>query len=313
MNIIGLEQVRQYMSAPTESLHIKPASTFLDKVLAKIEGSDDDIVGDRMPWAKTWNLFRARPKEVTIITGYNGHFKSMLLNYIILDLLRFRKCLIVSPEMPPDETLYRMTLQAAGNGEPTPQFATKFANWTDNRLWLYEQTDSMKTDVLKAVIRYASAELNIRHVVVDSLMMCGTDGFDSHGSLKQEKEFVRDLTSLAKDHNIHIWLVAHARKAGERDERKPPGKQDVSGSGHITNLASNVFSCWHNIVRKEKLENVELSEDERKKIESAPEFLLTCCKQRNGAWQGKVAFWMNSGLQFVENYGDRATIRDYSE
>jgi len=298
------------MAAPAESLHIKPASEYLSKVLDRIDGTNDDVSGDRMPWQKSWNILRLRASELSIWTGFNGHYKSMLLNFIMLDVMQFRRVLIISPEMQPEETLYRMCLQAAGNNNPPAPFVRQFTRWTDGRFWIYEQADSIKVDVIKAVIRYAAIELEINHIVIDSLMMCGTDGNDSHASQTQEKVFVRDLVSLAKDHNIHIHLVAHARKSQARDESKAPGKQDVLGSGHITNLAHNVFSVWWNVPRHEKLEG-DLSDVDRKKFEQKPEILLTCCKQRNGWWKGKLCLWLNDGLQFLESQGERGPRHEY--
>jgi twinkle protein len=308
---INLDDVRAYMATPKDALFIKPASVFLDKVLARLDGDNDDANGERFPWPKSWNLMRLRPAELSIWTGFNGHYKSMILNFIMLDVMHFRKVLIISPEMLPEETLYRMCLQAAGNHNPPEPFVRRFARWTDDRLWIYEQTDSIKVEVIKAVVKYASIELGINHIVIDSLMMCGTDGSDSHASLTQEKVFVRDLVSLAKDHNIHIHLVTHARKSQDRNESKPPGKQDVLGSGHITNLAHNVFSVWWNVPRHEKLDG-ELSDVDRKKFEQKPEIILTCCKQRNGSWKGKLCLWLNDGLQFLGSHGERGPRHEYN-
>lgn len=310
MRQINLEQIKAYMDAPAESLHIKPASEFVERVIERIEGKNDDVMGDRMPWEKSWQKIRLRPSELSIWTGFNGHYKSMILNFIMLDVMRFKKVLIISPEMRPQETLYRLCLQASGNSAPTESFVRQFAQWTDGCFWIFEQTDSLKIETIKAVIRYASIELGINHIVLDSLMMCGTDGSDSHASQTQEKVFVRDLVSLAKDHNIHIHLVAHARKSERRNESKAPGKQDVLGSGHITNLAHNVFSVWWNVPRHEKLQG-DLSEVDRKQIEQKPEILLTCCKQRNGGWKGKLYFWLNDGLQFLGSYGERGPRHEY--
>ena len=84
MKPINYEQVRKYMEAPAESLHIKPASEFLNPVLARIEGKKDDVLGDCFPWQRSYRQFQMRKSELSIWTGFNGHYKSMILNYIMM-------------------------------------------------------------------------------------------------------------------------------------------------------------------------------------------------------------------------------------
>jgi hypothetical protein len=61
---------------------------------------------------------------------------------------------------------------------------------------------------------------------------------DAFGGDKNEKQssFVNSLADLAKQANIHIILVAHPRKSLTFLRR-----EDIGGSGDITNLADNVY------------------------------------------------------------------------
>ena len=110
-----------------------------------------------------------------------------------------------------------MTYQATRQRHPTKQEIRNFHNWCAERIWLYDQHGTIDPKIIFAVIRYAVDVFEIEHVVIDSLMKCGlSESKDFDGV----KSFVDELTTLAKDLNIHIHLVAHSRK-GSSDGGDP--------------------------------------------------------------------------------------------
>src|SRR6185369_14223147 len=137
------------------------------------------------------------------------------------------RAVICSFEMKPAATLQRMVRQASHGPEPTIDFIHKFHDWTDDKLWLYDQQGSVKPERVLSVCRYFADQLKGQHVVIDSLMKCGI----AEDDYNRQKWFIGELTSIAMDKKIHIHLVHHSRKQG--DENAPPGKMDAKGSGAI--------------------------------------------------------------------------------
>lgn len=281
----------KYLAAPVDAAKVKPASNWCYGVIDRIHG-DNALQGIHLPWGKTQSNIRLRPGELSIWAGINGHGKSAMLSQVMLSAMRQdEKVCIASMEMTPVQTMARMTRQAVGVGLPSGEYIRKFHEWTDDRLWLYDQIGTVKSDKLIAVIRYCTEELKIKHFVIDSMMKCGIGGDD----YRAQKNFIDELSTHAKDYGMHIHLVAHSRK--KENEKGVMDKFDVKGTSEITDMADNVFTVWRN---KHK------EEEQRKPIPNAevmlrPDALLICDKQRHGEWEGKVGMWYHRGtFQFLE-------------
>jgi twinkle protein len=109
-------------------------------------------------------------------------------------------------------------------------------------MWMFNVLGQAKTDRMLEVFEYAVRRHGVSHVVIDSLMMIEDVPEEGRGALEAQRQFMNKLAAFAKRNRVHVHLVAHPRKA--EDERRAPGKQDVSGSGKITSLADNHLSVW---------------------------------------------------------------------
>lgn len=266
---------------------IRRASDWTDDVLRRIAG-EGGTVGDVLPWQKTHRQVQLRPGEVSIWAGINGHGKSLLLGQVMLWLMEKARCLIASMEMKPDATIERMLRQASGQHHPAAGYTRNWMGWTDDRLWIYDQLDSIQSDKILGMATYAGEQLAVNHIVIDSLMKCGIDP-DNYGA---QKTFVDRLCWLAKDFNAHIHLVCHMRKR-ER-EGHIPDKFDIKGTSELSDLVDNVFIVHRN---KDKEAKIEAGEN----VESiVPDTSLIVSKQRHGEWEGKINLWFDQrSNQFV--------------
>lgn len=290
--MLNENDINDFINNRDESDHanVKTPSAFLDDLLAHFEGGD--IPGDCMPWQKTHNLIRFRHSELTIWNGINGHGKSNVLGQVILHLLSDRKACIASLEMKPVTTLSRMIRQALGSRSPTSNYITKFVDHADGKLWLYDQQGTVSAGKVIGVMYYAAEKLGVEHFVVDSLMKCGIGEDDYNG----QKRFVDQLCACAKDTQMHVHLVTHAKKTD--NEYDTPGKMSVKGSGSITDQADNVLTVWRNKKKEQKIAAGDTS-DETAKL---PDELICCDKQRNGEYEGKIALWFDvESMRYNEN------------
>jgi twinkle protein len=289
---------------------VKPAALWIDELIDRIK-SPVQQKRAVMPWRKTHKLIQFRPGEVTLWGGANGHGKSLVTGQVSLSLCtQGERACIASFEMKPLKTLERMARQWSGHNPADPAFDGnpeaqrqfievygQFKDWTETRLWLYDQQGTVTASQVCAVVRYCAKELSVTQFVIDSLMKCVAGEDDYNG----QKAFIDDLTAIARDYGIHIHIVHHIRKPS--DESHKPNKYDYKGTGAITDQVDNVISVWRNKVKEKKREaggDVNLQD---------PDCLLICDKQRNGEWEGNIGLWFDHGSQqFVANHGDEPLI-----
>lgn len=285
---------------------VKPASVWVQELIDRIHSP---VKQKRavMPWRKTHGLVQFRPGEVTVWGGANGNGKSLVTGQIALSLCtQGERVCIASFEMKPLKTLERMGRQWSthnvsdpafhGNENAKRQFIElygQFRDWTNGKLWLYDQQGTVTASQVCAVVRYCAKEKGITHFFVDSLMKCVAAEDDYNG----QKMFVDQLTAIARDHEIHIHLVHHIKKPA--DESHKPTKYDYKGTGAITDQVDNVISVWRNKAKERKREAGAVVEDKE------PDALLICDKQRNGEWEGNIGLWFDANSQqYLGNPGE---------
>lgn len=278
---------------------VKPASLYVQELIDRI--NSPRVTKHRfMPWGKTHRLIQFRPGEVTVWGGPNGSGKSLVTGQVALSLCaQDEKVGVASFEMKPVKTLERMGRQWTKFNANDPQIAgnpvelrsmldlyAQFRDWTDGKLWLYDQQGTIHWKQVCAVARYCAKELGITQFFVDNLMKCVAGEDDYNG----QKAFVDELCAIARDYNMHIHLVHHIKKPATDDAK--PSKYDFKGTGAITDQPDNVICVWRN-KRKER-------EVQAKKFvaETDPDALLIIDKQRHGeGWEGNIGLWFDRQSQ----------------
>jgi twinkle protein len=99
----------------------------------------------------------------------------------------------------------------------------------------------------------------------------------------EQKRFVSRLTDFVKVHDCHIHLVAHPRKAASDTDE--PGKVDIKGTSHITDLAHNVVVLYRP-TDDQKANSI-------KKGKVAADMVLFVKKNREFGVEGAVMFKFN--------------------
>lgn len=212
--------------------------TSIEKVLSGFKGLDDAINGFILG-------------EVSVWSGINSSGKSSVLSQVLIEAVDqgFSTCLY-SGEMPAAMLRYWVNLQVAGeknildginkaNNEPyiyiKPEVLEKASKWYGDKFYLFDTQLSDRADDIFDVFEYAVKRHDVKVFVIDNLMTVNYSSSSSDFYMKQS-EFVGKIISFAQKFNVHVHLVAHPRKtSGELT------KQDVAGTGDITNKANNVF------------------------------------------------------------------------
>lgn len=277
---------------------VKSASVYVQALMDRVDSGLQEKQAF-MPWFKTKELIQFRPGEVTIWGGPNGSGKSLVTGQVALSLCaQGEKVCIASFEMKPTKTLERMGRQfttfplfdiamsdPAIKADTLQQYA-EFRDWTETRMWIYDQQGTIQWRQVCAVARYCARELGITNIFVDSLMKCVAGEDDYNG----QKAFVDEICSIARDENIHIHLIHHIKKPAT-DSQKPT-KYDLKGSGAITDQVDNVIAVWRD---KEKERDRQAGKPLQ---ETRPDSLLIVDKQRNGeGWEGYIGLWYHRESQ----------------
>lgn len=287
---------------------VRPASEWVDDVIDSFYGQTAAAHWAPVGFDKMRGKFDLRPGEVTLWTGVNGHGKTTFLSDVMLRVMSGgQKVCLASLEMKPAVSMKKMSQQAAGIGSPSIAFIKAFSSWTDGKLWIYDHLGKLAASRALAIATYVRNELQIDHLVIDSLMKCGL-GTDDYTA---QKDFVDALCSIARDTGLHIHLVCHMRK-GE-NENKPAEKFDVKGASEIVDLCDNLMIVWKNLPKAKDLADADREKDSIKRhqlidqINLKPDAFVRLAKQRNHPWEGSWAFWFDrDSQQFLENSNTRA-------
>lgn len=300
MPVIGPDDIdfSLYEHVTDHKQKVKSASVYVQALMDRVNSGIKEQQAF-MPWMKTKELIQFRPGEVTIWGGPNGSGKSLVTGQVALSLCaQGEKTCIASFEMKPTKTLERMGRQfthfplfdvamsdPAIKADTLQQYA-EFRDWTDTRLWIYDQQGTVQWRQVCAVARYCARELGITHVFIDSLMKCVAGEDDYNG----QKAFVDEICSIARDENIHIHLIHHIKKPAN-DSQKPT-KYDLKGSGAITDQVDNVIAVWRDKEKERDRQTGKPLQDTR------PDSLLIVDKQRNGeGWEGYIGLWYHRESQ----------------
>jgi len=276
-----------------DAASIRSASHWQEDVLDRLN-TEPHTLGRLLPWDKTSQHVQIRPGELSIWAGYNGHMKSMILNQVIFDLItQGDTACIASLEMKPVTTLTRMVKQATAYAVPQDNLVADFFNYLHEKLYLYDQYNTVPAKRILQMTRYCAEQLKLNHIVIDSLMKCGM-GVDDYN---RHRKFIDELTAIAKGTGVHIHLVAHMKKAESAQHQQD--KFGVSGHADITNMADNVYIVWKDKKKEHEKNKPEFDRDMR--IMDNPDHILTIDKQREGEWEGRVSLWFDpKSLQFTQ-------------
>lgn len=275
---------------------LRNASHFTDEVIRLFWPEPEAHVGYSMPYGKLDGKMVFRPGELTLWSGAAGSGKSQIISDCIPHWIKAgsRVCL-ASLEMKGAQSLRRMAKQTGGVDRPTPEFIAAIMAYLDTGLLLYERVGKAGVETLLEVFDYARAKYGCDQFIIDSLMRLGIAGDDYNG---QEKA-VFQIVDWGLRHNVHVHLVAHARK-GEKGSGAPE-TEDIKGAMEIGANAFNILTVWRNRKLEELAKNGEKPDDEA----DQPGVLLNVAKQRNGDFEGKVGLWFDQDTYRYHSSFDR--------
>lgn len=279
---------------------LRPATSYVDEVFAYY--ADADVRhGETLPWRKTENTVRIRNGETTIWAGINGHGKSQVAGHVATHNMAMggRWC-VASMEFKPYKMLARMFRQATATSQPTLADREPLIDLCSDRLWVFDVQGNARADRILEVFEYAYRRYGVTHFLIDSLAKCGF-GEDAYN---EQKAFVDRLSDFARNNDVQVHLVCHSRK--RQDESDVPDKFDIKGTGAITDMVDNVFIVWRNKPKEKKIQEAVGDWAKQQARADGPDAILSCCKQREGEWEGFIKLWFDPRtLQYLESIDEQ--------
>lgn len=186
--------------------------------------------------------------ELSVWSGSNSSGKSTLVSQLGLEAVhQGYKVAMFSGEMPPKLVKYWLYLQAAGRDqvEPDPlsprhyqlkngvkeqltqKLSGSFAVYNND----FGNDWNMVSNVIFDWVKQKGSDV----VIIDNLMALNPP-MGIHDKYDIQTRIVQTLSAAAKQLNVHIHFICHPRKT-ESFLRK----NDISGTGDLTNTADNVF------------------------------------------------------------------------
>ena len=279
---------------------LRPATSYVDEVFAYY--ADADVRhGETLPWRKTENTVRIRNGETTIWAGINGHGKSQVAGHVATHSMAMggRWC-VASMEFKPYKMLARMFRQATATSQPTLADRESLIDLCSDRLWVFDVQGNARADRILEVFEYAYRRYGVTHFLIDSLAKCGF-GEDAYN---EQKAFVDRLSDFARNNDVQVHLVCHSRK--RQDESDVPDKFDIKGTGAITDMVDNVFIVWRNKPKEKKIQEAVGDWAKQQARADGPDAILSCCKQREGEWEGFIKLWFDPRtLQYLESIDEQ--------
>ena len=244
---------------------IDEAKPFPLEGVVRVEDLAEDVIrlyreGLRGGVSTGWNSvdqhYTVRPGELTIVTGVPSHGKSQFLDALAVNLARIHDLVIgiCSPENLPVARhlaklieLYTGQPFREGPQERVPQQGLLPAlQWLDDHFVFLAPEETLTLTELLQTARSLVTRHGIRGLIIDPW----NEFEHTRPNGQTETEYIcTSLTHIrrfARNHGVHVWLVAHPQKLYRREDGSypVPTPYDISGSAHWRNKADNCLTVW---------------------------------------------------------------------
>ncbi|WP_375663585.1 toprim domain-containing protein [Bartonella sp. CL63NXGY] len=266
---------------------LRRASDYKEQVIGLFWPEPEKHLGYTVPYPKLKDKLHFRPAELTLWSGASGAGKSQLLSDCIPHWIaqKSRLCL-ASLEMKGEQSLRRLTKQTGGLEQPTKETIERILHFLDEGLILYEHVGKSSVDTLLEVFDYCRARYGCDQFIIDSLMRLGIASDD----YARQEQAVYKMVDWAVLNNVHIHLVAHARKGGL--DKDIPSTEDIKGASEIGANAFNIITIWRNRSLEDKIFAASLAQ-EKADLAKRPGVIMNIAKQRSGDFEGKIGLWFD--------------------
>lgn len=217
-------------------------TTALEERVLRYETHPDSITGLETGWVEFDRMMDgAQPGNVTIVYAPSSRFKSMFIANVGHELaIRGAAGLWFTTEMPFLQVQERLlqihtglnfrSLRREGRMKDNKAtIARGIAELHGLPIHICDSSE-LETGALRAMVNRYKKWHDIKYIIVDLVDMVGTAQFKDD-SVAQQSAVMRQMKSIAKSSNVHIYLISHISK-GEKQMYKQAflSPEDMKGS-----------------------------------------------------------------------------------
>ena len=261
--------------------YLKGAGDFAEEVWNEFFGARG---AEEPGWALPINFkLKKRLGECTLVTGDDGSGKSTFLNYCALHLAAQGAHVVIgSFEMHPKKTIWMLVCQLLGTRDiPDSNFGQRQFNavmaWIANRFSFYSFLGIADWRDVLDTFRYAARHQGKNYFILDSVMRIGIGDDDYALQGLAAAQFAQ----FTQEYNVHLDLVIHENKGGER------GKAKVRGSKLWTANVDNVVKIEINSEKKPKLDDLWADLEEERAKKQPSESAIKEIEEKRAVWKAK--------------------------
>lgn len=205
--------------------------------------------------------YRVGLGQLTVVTGISFHGKTTFLDFLLLQYMKRHDwhIIIFSPEQYPP-TRHAAVLAAQLVGKPMPsqwrdvqgvmseREAVEAIGWVSRHVTFLDP-EGATVDELLRLAGIVAARTGAKGLVLDPWNEIAHDRSFMSETL-YTGDVLRRFKTFARQHGLHVWLVAHPTKLPRQSPDDPeivPGLEHISGSNNFRNKADMGLTVWRDI------------------------------------------------------------------
>lgn len=214
-------------------------------------------------------LYRARPGELSLVTGIPGSGKSRWLDYILYELARLHGWHhgVFSPENRVARHIARLLAlywQKPFRDGPRPRMTRweidQAKDWIDEHFVFFMPEDDMSLENILELAGAAVQRRGIRGLVLDPYNEFDSDRDRAETETSYINRFLKKIKQFCRTRDVHTWLVAHPKQLqkDKNGDYPVPTPYDISGSAHWRNRADMAVSVWRDLSPENQTNEVQI-------------------------------------------------------
>lgn len=205
--------------------------------------------------------YRVGLGQLTVVTGISFHGKTTFLDFLLLQYMKRHDWHIVvfSPEQyPPTRHAAVLAAQLVGKPMPSPwrdvrdpmspEQAAKAIGWINRHVTFLDPEGATVEELLR-LAAIVVARTGAKGLVLDPWNEIAHERTFMSETL-YTGDVLRRFKTFARQHDLHVWLVAHPTKLPRQNPDDPeivPGLEHISGSNNFRNKADMGLTVWRDI------------------------------------------------------------------
>jgi hypothetical protein len=203
-------------------------------------------VGESYGWAAMDRLLHIRKKEFTIVTGYTNQGKSEFMDSVAVNLIKNNNWKIgfMSMEKSKENHVAQLIHKLTGKRLESLselEIDKAYAELSEKALIVDHLNLDKDLDKMTAVIKYLCEDRGANAIIIDPFNYINStdDALYTH-----VMDVCKRCTNMAKEFDVHIFLVAHAKDAAydKNGQLYKPRMYSVFGGSQFSNLVDNLVS-----------------------------------------------------------------------